>query len=423
MRVLSIILSELLLAMAAVLAYDQWPRDLTYPKPAPVQTVTSHGDQTIISWPGRFLVANLTDFDDPLLAYLTFDYYRAQNALKGTQLMLTVDREPEALVYRILVRLPNDLISGLSELAEFKSTGLSASVDGMVSLRHTRSLEYRWITGSELWRDLHQTALFNQVYAEPASEALEQMPARELCFYVRQFIRFKSLVDPRTWNTSRFALTPVSESRADRLAADIVSVADFYNIPVELFLGIGAMENNFLDAPGDLDNAVWKNHVEADDIVLQRRGRRSWILNSSAGIWQITRQSLRHAHQLFLADDRDYSRLPGRLRPHKDLDLENVDPNLLTTYAGLLLRELLDRFDGDAILAVGAYNGSVDHPNMQYADGVETVAFYAHRVIACTADLSRLANAQAAIVEEAKPERATKLVVGDEGLSSRASPP
>jgi hypothetical protein len=89
------------------------------------------------------------------------------------------------------------------------------------------------------------------------------------------------------------------------MAEDIIEVAEFYDLPVDVLLGIGAMENNFLNAPGDLNNAIWKRDIGRDDIVLQHQGRKAWVLNSSMGIWQITRQSLRHAHKLFLCDTRD----------------------------------------------------------------------------------------------------------------------
>jgi hypothetical protein len=54
-------------------------------------------------------------------------------------------------------------------------------------------------------------------------------------------------------------------------------------------------------------------------------------------------------------------------------------------YAGLLLRNLLDYFHGDAAKAVGAYNGGTIKPNMQYAEGVNMVAEYAHRVLSMAA--------------------------------------
>jgi hypothetical protein len=114
--------------------------------------------------------------------------------------------------------------------------------------------------------------------------------------------------------------------------------------------------------------------------VLQHQGRKAWVLNSSMGIWQITRQCLRHAHKLFLCDTRDYSKLPVRLRPTDQLDMNFLSSHVLTTYAALLLRDLVDYFNGDVFLATGAYNGTKLHPNLQYASGVENVASYARRV-------------------------------------------
>jgi soluble lytic murein transglycosylase-like protein len=61
--------------------------------------------------------------------------------------------------------------------------------------------------------------------------------------------------------------------------------------------------------------------------------------------------------------------------------LNSLNDEVLTTYAGLLLRDLLDRFGGDLDKAIGAYNGGVRSPNPAYASGVKTVAAYARRVI------------------------------------------
>jgi len=58
-----------------------------------------------------------------------------------------------------------------------------------------------------------------------------------------------------------------------------------------------------------------------------------------------------------------------------------VDDAVLTTYAGLLLRALLDHFGGDVEKATGAYNGGVKAPNPAYASGVKGVAQYARRVL------------------------------------------
>ena len=105
------------------------------------------------------------------------------------------------------------------------------------------------------------------------------------------------------------------------------------------------------------------------------------ILNQASGVWQITRETLRYAHTLYLKDTRDYSQLPPRLHPPKELNPDDVEPAVLTTYAGLLFRNLLDRFHGDVASAVGAYNGGPGNPNQRYEEGVRMVADYARRVL------------------------------------------
>jgi soluble lytic murein transglycosylase-like protein len=67
--------------------------------------------------------------------------------------------------------------------------------------------------------------------------------------------------------------------------------------------------------------------------------------------------------------------------------MDDVDPLVLTTYAGLLLRDLLDLFKGDAILAAAAYNGGPARPNLRYGAGVERAALHARRVLEQSAAL------------------------------------
>src|SRR6185503_20214066 len=131
------------------------------------------------------------------------------------------------------------------------------------------------------------------------------------------------------------------------------------------------------DVRGDLRHSIWKLRPAKDDIVLERRSGRVRVLNDSAGVWQITRETLRLVHRLYLSDTRDYTQLPEHLRPPKELKVGEASPEILTTYAGLLLRNLLDRFKGDVALAVGAYNGGPGNPNMRYHEGVQAAAMHA----------------------------------------------
>ena len=134
------------------------------------------------------------------------------------------------------------------------------------------------------------------------------------------------------------------------------------------------------------------------------------------GVWQITRDTLRRAHALYLRDKRDYSKLPPRLRPAKKFSFDLENSEVLTTYAGLLLRHLLDETHGDVAKAVGAYNGSLRKPNYQYAAGVEAVALYARDF------LERAANLDGVNVASSWLRRPSTLKRGAEEVVTTASP-
>lgn len=323
----------------------------------------------VIRIPGSHLAGELAQYDDELFAYLMFDYLRSRPGLAHREFLLTYSLRGRTIKYSLQQVLPNDFISGPSQLYELKRdfpflTPVCVSIDDRV-LKALRA----------------QTQNFVTAYHFPAYKKLEQLSQKNVVAYARRFIRFKSSTDPRI----RRRIEPVSHaltsSEAQQLAEDIVRVARFYDLPLDFFLGIGAMENNFMDVEGDIGHAVWKTHAAEDDIVLRRRGKRVLVLNESTGVWQITRETLRFVHALYLQDKRDYSLLPGYLRPPKNLDIAGLDHRVLTTYAGLLFRDLLDYFHGDAGAAVGAYNGGRSSPNPKYEAGVRMVAEYARKVL------------------------------------------
>src|SRR5207249_10523844 len=196
-----------------------------------------------------------------------------------------------------------------------------------------------------------------------------------------RFLVFKSQTDNRVLARSDPVPRPLTQEQATQLAADILDVAQFYSLPLDYFLGVGAMENDYMDVDGDLTHAVWKKRAQPDDIVLRRTRKRVMVSDYAIGTWQITRETLRAAHVLYLKDKRDYNLLPARLRPPRELDVNSVSDAVLTTYAGLLLRNLLDYFHGDVEKAIGAYNGGIKTPNPDYASGVTRVSEYARRVL------------------------------------------
>lgn len=343
-----------------------WPRTLQLHPPPVVQVTEITAEGARIYMPDRVLLGKLGEYHDPLFAFLMFDHYRSASELQGVPLLLQHDAEDGG--YSIWVQLPNDLIRGGDLLAALHADHLAEEV------------RYRWVTKEEWEADESGTAVLQAAYGNPAPAALERLSDDELEVYLSSFIRFKSLTDYRIEHATDPSLAALSEVQAIQLASDMIAVAHFYNIPLSLMLGIGAMENNYMNTPGDLTHTVWKRRPERGDVVLERHRRRVLVKDDSIGVWQITRKTLRRAQQLYEKDKRDYDQLPEWLRPPKKLDLENVDPDVLTTYAGLLLRDLLDHCGDDVTCAAGAYNGTLRHPNLHYAEGVQLVADYAQRI-------------------------------------------
>lgn len=329
--------------------------------------------ETVVSMPNGNLVGLVGQYPDELTAYLRFQYLAGVPAVRGAEVLMTSKDVGGKPVYNLYMVLPNDLLSSGRRLAKLRIERYI----GRYSMDSPPASEL------ENWRK--QTALFDAAYKQPVKQKLLELPASQLQSAVAKFILFKNSTDKR----AREQIVPtekvLSEKESLQFAADMIDVAKFYDIPLSMLLGIGAMENNYMDVRGDLTHSVWKRHAEPGDIVLKRRKGRVLVSNYSQGPWQITRETLRYAHKLYLEDKRDYSKLPARLQPPRKLDLDKVDSHVLTTYAGLLLRNLLDHFQGDAAKAVGAYNGGRIKPNMQYAEGVNMVADYAHRVLSMAA--------------------------------------
>ncbi|HVT99953.1 MAG TPA: hypothetical protein VHE33_20805, partial [Acidobacteriaceae bacterium] len=349
--------------------------------------------RTIVSMPNGHLVGKVGSYGDELTAYLRFDYLKGIESIGGSRLFLVTTEEEGGPRYTLWVEMPNDVLEASETLA------------GLVIARHIDRFELESPPDVEMAAWEKQTKLFDAAYQDPVREKLLQLPRGALTSAVASFILFKVRTDRRI----RERLEPaagkeLSIDDARNFAADMIAVADFYEIPLDMLLGIGAMENNYLDIRGDLQHAVWKRHAQRGDIVLRRRRRRVLVSNYSLGPWQITRETLRYAHRLYLRDKRDYSRLPERLRPPRELDLERIDTDVLTTYAGLLIRDLLDYFHGDVARAVGAYNGGRKQPNPEYSTGVAMVADYARRVVGMAAGRKGNAVSETAVVVEQNGE-------------------
>lgn len=320
-------------------------------------------------------VGSVAEFRDELFAYLMLQHYRSTEPLRSEKLWMRYeDGGREWPRYEVAVALGNEEVHAVERAAWLRERVAGFAV--------------RVVAKDEARRYGDQTRLFDDAYNLPVQRRWEELPVGEKRALMRRFIRFKSTTDPRV----RAGMEPLprrlTAEEAEQLAGDMIAVAEFYELPLEFLLGIGAMENNYMDVRGDLEHSIWKRRAAKDDIVLERRRGQVRVLNDAAGVWQITRETLRYAHRLYKKDRRDYSKLPEHLRPPAELNVNEVDAHVLTTYAGLFLRYLLDYFDGDVAKAVGAYNGGPGRPNARYEEGVRAVAGHAREVLERAAALS-----------------------------------
>jgi hypothetical protein len=362
------------LALSA-LALVSWSADRLWPRQMRVSTHHRHlspkvkGRNVALPFSNEVACAEIASFDDQLEAFLRYEYLRGRDPDDASKILLTAGHNGKRANYKIFMIVENDQLTAVPRLNRMESHGLIA---------HYELVAWTW---QDLTFAQQQSRMFENAYNLPTEQKLETLPSFQLLPALADFLVFKSQTDWRVVGQSTRAPQPLTHHQALRLASDILDVAQFYNLPLDYFLGVGAMENNYMDVDGDLTHAVWKKRAERGDIVLERDRKRVLVSDYSIGTWQVSRETLRAAHQLYLKDKRNYDQLPPRLRPSRDLDVNSVNSEVLTTYAGLILRDLLDRFDGHVDQAIGAYNGGVRNPNPAYAAGVKNVALYARRVL------------------------------------------
>src|SRR6266481_3019743 len=371
-NVLCLTAALLAFAACAYTDYRLWPLDLQAPRYPALPAPRIQGNQLVLPFAPGIAAAEVATFHDQLEAFLHFEYLRGREARSGndtSRILLTALDTASGPSYKIFIVGDNDLLTAVPRLTQLEGRNLIAG--------------YNLDTWTE--KDFayyqQQSHTFDVAYGVPTSQKLESLSSFELLPALARFLVFKSQTDIRVLDRTESAPQPLTREQATQLATDILEVARFYDLPLDYFLGVGAMENDYMDVNGDLTHVVWKKRAQRDDIILRRGRKRVMVSNYAIGTWQITRETLRAAHQLYLKDKRDNTKLPARLRPPRELNLNSVDDAVLTTYAGLLLRGLLDHFGGDVDKAIGAYNGGVRTPNPAYAAGVKTVAEYARRVL------------------------------------------
>lgn len=352
--------------------YRLWPLDLPASARPKAPTTAIKGKELIVPFSPGVPAAEVATFHDQLEAFLRFEYLRGREARAGhdtSHIYLIAVNKAKVPAYKIYIVTDNDLLTAVPELADLEGRNLITHYE----LSTWTQKDYSYYQ--------EESHTFDLAYELPTDQRLETINSSKLLPALAQFLVFKSQTDNRVVDRSDSAPQPLTREQATQLAMDILDVAHFYDLPLDYFMGVGAMENDYMDVNGDLTHAVWKKRAQRGDVVLRRTPKRVMVSDYAMGTWQITRETLRAAQQLYLHDKRDYSQLPARLRPSRDLDLNSVNDAVLTTYAGLLLRDLLDHFGGDVEKAIGAYNGGVRTPNPDYASEVKNVADYARRIL------------------------------------------
>lgn len=359
-------------AACAYTDYRLWPLDMPDSARPRIPATTVQAGRIAVPFTLGVPAAEVAHFNDQLEAFLRFEYLRGRVARDGhdaSRILLTAVDTHKKPSYRIFIVTDNDLLTAEPELAQLEGRRLIAHY------------EFQTWSPKEYSYYQQESHTFDVSYDVPANQKLEAINTSYLLPALAEFLVFKSQTDNRIMGGSDDAPRPLTGEQATQLATDILDVARFYDLPLDYFLGVGAMENDYMDVDGDLTHAVWKKRAERGDVILRRNRKRVMVSDYAIGTWQITRETLRAAHELYLHDKRDYSKLPARLRPSRSLNLNLVSDSQMTTYAGLLLRDLLDHFGGNVDKAIGAYNGGVRTPNPDYASGVKTVADYARRIL------------------------------------------
>ncbi len=360
------------------------PRQITFDPCACLPRPEFVRGRLTLPYTNQYAAADVASYGNEVEAFLHFQFLRGRVAADGVRVLLTAaPANNGATSYRILVVGQGDLLTDIPRLGKLEGRRLIPRSQMVVR------------SPSEFARYEHQSHVFEVAQDVPAKQTLEALQPAQLESALTAFLLFKSQTDIRVLQDLEPKPQPLTREQAEQSAADILAVARFYDLPLDYFVGVGAMENNYMDVNGDLTHTVWKHRAQSGDIVVERRKHRVLVSNYSVGPWQITRETIRAAHALYLRDKRDYTLLPEHLRPPRELNLNDADGPVLTTYAGLLLRALLDHFHGDVGKAVGAYNGGTVTPNENYASAVRNIAEYARRVLEHAPDASSQKPAKA----------------------------
>ena len=238
-----------LFGLSSWIGYRTWPRRLALSK-KPLPSVRFESGQMIVPLPTEVLIGEVGSFDNELSAYLWFDYLRSRRGVDSSQVLLVVRENGDGTpLYQIQVVLPNDALTAIPFLAQLERKRFIQRFDlafsSRVAIQYSRK----------------QTEVFAAAYKRPVAHSLEKLTAEQLLARTARFLAFKSRTDPRVRTMSGSVIAALGQEEATDLAADIIAVAKFYDVPLDVFLGIGAMENNYLSIRGDLTHSIGRGSL------------------------------------------------------------------------------------------------------------------------------------------------------------------
>src|SRR3989449_394707 len=254
--------------------YRLWPLDLDAPRYPALPAPKFQGDRLVLPFASSRASAEVATFHDQLEAFLHFEYLRGREARDGgdtSRILLTAVDAATGPSYEIFVVCDNDLLTAMPYLAQLEGRNLISSYD----LNTWSEKDFAYYQ--------QQSHMFDVAYGVPALQKLESLNSFQLLSALARFLVFKSQTDNRVLYGSESAPHPLTREQASQLAADILDVAQFYSLPLDYFLGVGAMENDYMDVNGDLEHAVWKKRAQRDDIVLRRNRKRVMVSDYAMG--------------------------------------------------------------------------------------------------------------------------------------------
>src|SRR5579872_853161 len=225
--------------VAAWVAYRVWPRTINVSLPSSLPQVELDGSRWAVKIRTGTLLADAADFDSELQAFLYFEYLRSHAGMTASDILLTASMNDGRPRYQIDLVLGNDLLSAVPQLATLRAKGL------------IRNFHLDSYAGQDVAYRRIQSDVFLDAYNPFTPPKLESLSSEQLLLPVTRFLVFKSATDGRVQQGSRLPQA-LSFEQAKLLAADILAVARFYQLPLDVFLGIGAMENNYMNVRGDL---------------------------------------------------------------------------------------------------------------------------------------------------------------------------